>query len=521
MCFTQGVLVGLDRYNWDGDKISYDTALSSHRFVVGKSKDIPYYIDIRSFLSSEHNSVLRKVIEVDIKHYMMCNDCNIDLFSRKGSGGFDYRAVVISQYVSSSFKYKSKKFKDPWRFPEETAMLKEGDCEDISFLLASLMIVSGISPYNIRVVLGRIKLTGNDQASATYKDHCWVMYKRESGKWMVIEPLYLYDQSSKSRKKTSKAISDQEIDQAFNLYEYQPCFSFNGDHLWVYDSNINGTLGDFIWREWEKIDPRFIGKFHENIVMTALSLCSAPEFVKREISRRFTHIPVLGTLDSADDFVTSGYDPRDHFDNGLIKQGWDKVRLRLDDFRAHNEKLGQFAWAAHAIADFYAHSSYVHFSKKINPDMLGGHAVVYDPDNQDSCLERPIAYDESTGFDLRLFSPNGDLYKGNMNDAANYWSGQIISGRYAQRPESRQDIGIFERTASMLDDIVNNKAYEFDNPWCSALPHHDEIAVDGYESTPKTNLLYHNQDTYDQQLKWRKFGAIEHIKTEFNRCWNA
>jgi transglutaminase-like putative cysteine protease len=43
---------------------------------------------------------------------------------------------------------------DTWLFPDETLALKRGDCEDISFLIASLLIASGISPYTVRVAIG-------------------------------------------------------------------------------------------------------------------------------------------------------------------------------------------------------------------------------------------------------------------------------------------------------------------------------------------------------------------------------
>ncbi len=41
-------------------------------------------------------------------------------FSKRGDGGFDYRASLISQFVGHTIQYRTRKHNDPWRFPEQT-----------------------------------------------------------------------------------------------------------------------------------------------------------------------------------------------------------------------------------------------------------------------------------------------------------------------------------------------------------------------------------------------------------------
>lgn len=76
--------------------------------------------------------------------------------------------------------------------------------------------------------------------------------------------------------------------------------------------------------------------------------------------------------------LPGGYDPRDHFDNGYIEESWKQVAIRLEQFRtAGVRNLDLFHRAAHAIGDFYAHSSYGEFAALQN-----GKLALYDPSNR-------------------------------------------------------------------------------------------------------------------------------------------
>ena len=512
MCFNQSTIVGLNRYNWDGEKIYFDPIVPSHRAVVGKSSKVTYELDVREFLTSNWNAVIRKVIEEDVIAYAKSIDANLALFSKRGESGFDYRALIIAQFVGNTIKYQSRKQNDPWRFPEETLMIKEGDCEDIAFLLASLLLASGISAYNLRVALGKIKTIIDGEENSF--DHAWVMYKRESGKWMVLEPLDLV-----SHRKPPKSTRIQLLEQPSCRYHYMPHFLFNTEHLWVVDSNQHEPLKDIVNKVWQRMDPRFAGFVHYNIIHAALS--DAPAWVVSELDRRFTHIvPFIDSTIVDEPDWPCGHHPYDHFDSGFIQQAWDRVGDRLSNFKANNHAIGHFAWAAHGIADFYAHSSYVHFAKLINPASDGGHAALYDPANPLAGFETTPQYTQGL-FDFNRFSINTKLYPYNHTHAAKDWEGQIISGRYGQQPDSRPK-DLFEKLIRLPTEITSQPDFSKRG----GLPHHNEIAVD--EPKPSAqHRLYQTQpapdktdrEYYANQYRWRYFSAIQHIRQSFWNNW--
>ncbi|MGZ5006863.1 MAG: transglutaminase-like domain-containing protein [Methylobacter sp.] len=520
MCLNQSTIVGLNTYNWDGDKIYFDPIVPSNRAVVGKFSKVTYKLDIREFLTGDNNAVIRKTVEEDIKRFALSICADIGLFTKRGKGGFDYRVSIISQYVGHNIRYRTRKNNDPWRFPEETLMIKEGDCEDIAFLLASLLFSAGVSPYNIRVALGQIKTTiaGNINSF----DHAWVMYKRESGKWMVLEPLDL------SEKKKSKSTAILLPNESVCIYEYKPDFLFNWQHLWVVDNDANKrnqTLEDVVSNAWDRMNPTFAGHIHNNIVHSALfDLPDNQRWIINELDKRFTHIvPFLDNTIVDDPDWPSSYHPYDHFDSGFIEDGWRRVTERLNKVKANNNPIGNFAWAAHGIADFYSHSSYVHFAKLIKPEMDGGYAELYDPSNPSVGFATMPEYGSGL-FDFNKFSINTALYTKIKKDAATLYKGQIISGRYAQKPDSRSS-GVFEQLAEVPKDVCGRADY-YEH---GALPHHDEIAVDDPDMGG-SHSLYKKEEQgkkispidiqyYANQYRWRYFSAIQHIRKSFFSNW--
>ena len=70
MCFSQSTIVGLNSYNWDGDKIYFDPIVPSHRAVVGKSSKVTYQLDVREFLTGDNNTVMRKAVGEDVRRFL-------------------------------------------------------------------------------------------------------------------------------------------------------------------------------------------------------------------------------------------------------------------------------------------------------------------------------------------------------------------------------------------------------------------------------------------------------------------
>ncbi|HPT38194.1 MAG TPA: transglutaminase domain-containing protein [Methanothrix sp.] len=195
--------------NWAGDAILRDTIMYDKRAIIGNSG---LYIptDIRAWLSSTKSEVILIALQ------------EIDLPSDRRAGTFDQRAMKIWEYVARSVQYITDKstfgLDDFWLFPEETLILKKGDCEDASFLLAALLLASGISEHCVRVVLGRISTPDGDYG------HAWVVYQNESGIWCLLE--------STLDDIPSELTPADPFTLQGNQYQYQPQFCLNASHLW-------------------------------------------------------------------------------------------------------------------------------------------------------------------------------------------------------------------------------------------------------------------------------------------------
>ena len=231
---------------YDGGVIIHDCVVPSARAIAGSGRR-GYDIDVREFLTRERNAVIRRVLRRDLR----------DMLERKGGGdggpqlfgsyrdtwdfcqsgdpgSFDYRVRAVQQFVASRIRYRRDRKRDTWQFPDETLRLGRGDCEDIAFLLASLLQGIGISPYNISVCLGTLHMKGT-RVERSY-DHMWVAYRNERGSWGVIEPLAPAASSGKRSAKWSPA--------RVPALSYRPAYGFNGDHLWEYAGADGGGFKD-------------------------------------------------------------------------------------------------------------------------------------------------------------------------------------------------------------------------------------------------------------------------------------
>lgn len=482
------------RWNWDGDFIVHKCIVPSSRPVVGFARGHQYDIDVREFLITSRNEVIRRTLDEKIREFV--KDRVIggwEKFQSRDEGSFDFRANVIKDFVSRRISYEPTQKQDPWQFPDETLAVKNGDCEDRALLIASLMIASGISSYNVRVALGRMKFVDRTGHTLT-GDHVWVMYKTEVGRWLVIEPTV----SKKDRLKHAPVRSNSNYEPLAG--EYVPYFVFNDQHLWqvFHESNRKPCTELKLRKTWSEIDPSFAGRVHKSILEEALS----PSVCPADIRRQLIKFDYLGYVDPID---LAPYDPLDHFDNGLIAEGWERVANRLKAF--HDEGMTKagiesFAFAAHAIADFYAHTSFVHFSKS---------SIPCDPSALYLGLGSKPSYGMGTDFDLthHRFTLNSSLWKKDKDAAVAEFDGQIISGRYAQVGDSVR--GGYEERARVIKDLPAR---------CGGLPHHEEIAVDGGKVwdgdwKPSDHKLYQDDETYWEQFSLRKEASIKHVRRAF------
>jgi hypothetical protein len=232
--------------------------------------------------------------------------------------------------------------------------------------------------------------------------------------------------------------------------------------------------------------------------------------LNRRFSRAFLGIgPVIDDIDRD----LKGYSPIDHFDNGYIKEGWDAVNQRLQAFKANNNDLNNFFRAAHAIADFYAHSSYVYFATL---NSSPAQVPIYDP-----ATGMSTDPDYSSGlFNLvsGKFTTNSYYWNNQPKNPAEVWKGKIISGRYAQKKDTQAGLlnQVIEGRTNIPVDLLN--ASDFYKR--GALPHHNEIAVDEEKYDSKKHKLF-PADQFTKQFEWRKDCAIRHVKKAFFDNWNG
>jgi transglutaminase-like putative cysteine protease len=196
-------------YNWAGDAIIRDTVMWDKRAVLGyPSIFIP--TDIREWITFSDSEVIKRGLQ------------EIGLPTAREAGTFDIRAWRIWDYVARSVEYvvdkKASGLEDFWLFPEETLMLRKGDCEDSSFLLATLLLASGISEHCVRVALGKV-ITPDGGFG-----HAWVVYKNEEGVWCLLE--------STLDTVPSRLVPADPLAAPGGENQYQPQFCLNASHLW-------------------------------------------------------------------------------------------------------------------------------------------------------------------------------------------------------------------------------------------------------------------------------------------------
>lgn len=488
MCISSSNVSFAPGVNWDGDYIIKNCKVPSSHVAIGTK--IKYETDVREFLVTEKNAVMQETLRIKVQEFMKTDEQR-EYFNSRTEGSFDFRVFTIMSFIKKTIKYKTSKGRDYWRFPDETLAVGSGDCEDVAFLIASLMSGAGISPYNVRVAIGHIIEQKNNREVAQY-DHAWVVYKSESGRWKLIEPL-LHVDSGKKRVKSRTGVSRKSNAS----YIYDPSFIFNTDHLWSCEhARENGTFrqATFI-KEWNRINPRFAGTIHKKILYDALA--QADQKFKNHIIHQFV---LLNSVDVMD--LPWRYKAEDHFDNAQIDEGWSRVKERLKNFIDDPQKnFEAFFQAAHGIADFYAHSSYATFARPDGPDNI---QIYWDEDFKPVAHNNPD-YRAGGNFDFTHSQPNSK-WQGDYPSRIAHWQGKIISGRYAQRGDHKDT---FEGLSTTVPSSMDTS-----NFW--ALPHHNEIAVDD-DKNSHGNIIYRGTDFRTQYTR-RYNAAVKHITMVYEKC---
>ncbi len=200
-----------EQYDWAGSRILRQTVIPSKRRVIGH-EDVLIPTDLREWITPADSQEIRKVIT------------SLGLPHAKERGDFDTRAWKVWNFVGESITYRpdhiAQRKPDFWQFPPETLALGKGDCEDCAFLLASLLVASGISAFCVRVVFGI--LTPRDGSSV---GHAWPIYKDEQGSWGVLESTL--DSVPKHWP------SADDLGRDGSVPRYYPDICLNQEHVWT------------------------------------------------------------------------------------------------------------------------------------------------------------------------------------------------------------------------------------------------------------------------------------------------
>lgn len=213
-------------YNWEGDRILIDSGIEKKRYVIGRRQ--PITTDIREWISFQDNIIMKEILSE------LRAERGLPFIKRPGD--FDRRALVVWGFIAERVRYVHDtalyKKGDFWLFPPETYQTGKGDCEDSSFLLASLLLASGVSPFCVRVVLGR----AYDAAGRALGGHCWPVYRNEAGRWCILESTL---ESAPSFMPDADALTEEG-----RPFRYEPLYCFNGHHLWEIYAGRPAVAGD-------------------------------------------------------------------------------------------------------------------------------------------------------------------------------------------------------------------------------------------------------------------------------------
>lgn len=471
MCMQSTSVRPYQKWRWAGDEIVPDPIIPAARKVPG-TKKTHYDIDIREYLAMQGNAVVREKLREIL---MSLSEKDRERFTERKAGSFDFRARTILAYVGKLKYIGSKRNANEWFFPEESLANAGGDCEDLAFVLASLLLESGISPYCVRVALGHFVDHGRDEGENTW-DHAWVVYFTEGGAWEILEPLAFVNLKAKaSRSKKNVGVAKEIL--PVNDVEYVPFFVFNRHHLWRIRGRNKiaaGNFNDYIdSRFWAGFDPTFAAQAHNHIFDEALNEMPPDELQHVKETSLYIDVNVLT------------YDPRDHFDFAYIDGSWQRIQENLD-----KKDLESFGRAAHTIADFYAHSMYAHFAAP--PPSNVERIDLYDPAGK-NIPPAELTYDFD-GLDM----PGSSMTPA---EAAALWKGKLISGQWW-----RWFTNFPDELEGNTDDLRKRRC----------LPDHDNLAVDGPEAGSH-HRLYFDPEVYKRQFNLRRNAAIEHIRKVYEK----
>lgn len=168
-------------YIWGGRRRLTDPILRRKRVISTFDGDQPVYCawDVRRWIQPAGDALLAELwreIAADHQHN----------FESSHARQTDLSAKAIWHHCVEKIAYvKDEVGFDFWQFPQETVCLGQGDCEDKSFLVVSLLLAAGIPADRVRVMVGAMHNLENGKRKLF--GHAWPMYRTSRGVWCILE----------------------------------------------------------------------------------------------------------------------------------------------------------------------------------------------------------------------------------------------------------------------------------------------------------------------------------------------
>ncbi|RKZ04239.1 hypothetical protein DRQ25_17225 [Candidatus Fermentibacteria bacterium] len=132
----------------------------------------------------------RGIYSMDVRNLILNKSCILEnvAVNYRDKGNYDQQALALLEFVISHMTYVSddKLYNQPefWQHPEITLAMSKGDCEDGALLLASLMRITGIPAYRVKLCAGWVK------ANKKKEGHAYVIYLADDNEWYTLDWCY-------------------------------------------------------------------------------------------------------------------------------------------------------------------------------------------------------------------------------------------------------------------------------------------------------------------------------------------
>lgn len=235
-------------YHWGGRHLLLDSVVEGKRTAVdhlGRAR--PCAFDVRRWILPPEDETMGRLwqrISRRVRRYL----------SQQRRSPRDSKAKAVWQFVVEQISTtKDTDDFDFWQFPSETLALGTGDCEDKSFLCASLLLAAGIPGDRVRVTIGAIC---SSTVAKSLEGHAWTMYRDSRGSWRILEAnvphlpirvgrgpagLIKFPRRRPSLGNTLLLSADQ-LASDVRAEQYVPLVCFNHQSVWTVEETKPGSL---------------------------------------------------------------------------------------------------------------------------------------------------------------------------------------------------------------------------------------------------------------------------------------